>query len=140
MKLTKSQLRQIIREELDSVTEAWKPGYNYEDYDDYPDIRPYGPRRDDPSSDWTVEKWTELLNNILQQKDLTLTHEASPRNVAGVAGYLVKNNITPDHFKQSIMGHDYLDRNTLAAAGWPLQGGGDRDVATVVAGILMGPK
>ena len=115
MKLTKQQLKQIIREEVQYIL-------------------------NEVSSDWTVEKWTELLNNILQQKDLTLTHEASPRNVAGVADYLVKNNITPDHFKQSIMGHDYLDRNTLAAAGWPLQGGGDRDVATVVAGILMGPK
>ena len=112
MKITKSQLRQIIKEAI--TREA--------------------------SLEWSAEKWAELLNNILHQKALTASPLASLRNVTRVADYLAKNNITPAHFKQSKMGSKYLDRTTLSKAGWPLTGGGDSDVATVVANVLMDPK
>tara|TARA_R110002020_G_scaffold55299_1_gene153491 strand:+ start:114 stop:461 length:348 start_codon:yes stop_codon:yes gene_type:complete len=115
MKLTKSKLKQIIKEELAQVL-------------------------GEDSSGWTAEKWAELLNSILQQNNLTTEATASPNNVARVSTNLAKSNITPDHFKQSVMGSKYLDRTTLHKAGWPHHGGGSRDVATVVANVLMGPK
>jgi hypothetical protein len=116
MKITKQRLKEIIKEELSSIL------------------------KEDETPALSKEQWVALLNNILEKKNLTTEPEASPRNVEKVATALANAGLGPNHFNQSIVGSNYLDRQTLAKAGWPLRGGGSGDVATTVAAVLMGPR
>jgi hypothetical protein len=119
-KLTPEILRELIKE---TIISEWKDST---------------PSASD-SNEWSSDNWIKLLMTILEEKNLTTDVLASPNNVQKVAAYLSQNNITPDHFKKSKMGSNYLDRRTLEKAGWPIQQGGNADVATVVSMVLEDP-